>query len=838
MPALWVEDGGAIDQEAAARGLSVRLLEREIPMLPPELTDACRLTADEARPVLILSVRPGPRAGAAGGCACPWGRARPRAALEAGEGSAPVRRLAALAEGRRQRRRRAGAWQQLHPADRIAVREGRAAPAAEGVEDRIDSELRLLAAEAIARLCRDAAPAIHAAREAPPAESGIPGATDSTSAEVLRTHLLEGGAPRERLGTPPAPHAGLGLPACAPGASPLSSYVDLAMQRQLLWIAGRRPDPLTAEDLERILLETREAREAAERVRRGSRRYWDAQVARGLRGRGAPGVRGRRTARPRAPGTAARGSGGVPCPGPPGAAAAGGAGPAPAGAGGAGLRPAGPVAAGRPRARPESGPAPPGLRMLRAGPSAALAGACWLLAGAAAAGEPETEASRFWPAWRGPLGTGASPHAEPPLRWSQTRNLRWKASLPGGGHSTPVVWGDRVFITAAVPYGEPLPPTYSGLPGGHDERPVTHRHRFVVLALSRTTGRVLWQRVVRHDLPRAGGHYTASLASASAVTDGEHLVASFGSHGIYGLDLEGELLWELDLGPMDPLHGHGEGSSPALTGGTLIVNWDHEGESFLAAFDKRTGALRWKAPREPASSWTTPIVTDAGGRTQVVVSGSGGVRGYDLADGRRIWECPGLSVENVVATPVAGFGLVFAGSSYDRQAVLAIPLQPAADEDRRAPPGRLEPHPGGAVRPLLPALRGRPLLRPPLPEHPHPRRRPNGAGPAGADAPERPRPGLRLSRRRCRPRVRHQPQRRHRGGQSRRLARPPGRQPSRRQLQRLGGTGRRRALPARTTPPLLHRGASAPGPVNPAGAGGVNRVEAGWGRATRSWSAG
>ena len=318
--------------------------------------------------------------------------------------------------------------------------------------------------------------------------------------------------------------------------------------------------------------------------------------------------------------------------------------------------------------------------MLRAGPSAALAGACWLLAGAAAAGEPETEASRFWPAWRGPLGTGASPHAEPPLQWSQTRNLRWKASLPGGGHSTPVVWGDRVFITAAVPYGEPLPPTYSGLPGGHDERPVTHRHRFVVLALSRTTGRVLWQRIVRHDLPRAGGHYTASLASASAVTDGEHLVASFGSHGIYGLDLEGELLWELDLGPMEPLHGHGEGSSPALAGGTLIVNWDHEGESFLAAFDKRTGALRWKAPREPASSWTTPIVTDAGGRIQVVVSGSGGVRGYDLADGRRIWECPGLSVENVVATPVAGFGLVFAGSSYDRQAVLAIPLQAAADE--------------------------------------------------------------------------------------------------------------------------------------------------------------
>ena len=318
--------------------------------------------------------------------------------------------------------------------------------------------------------------------------------------------------------------------------------------------------------------------------------------------------------------------------------------------------------------------------MVRAGLSAALAGVCCLLAGAAAAGEPRTEGDRFWPAWRGPRGTGAAAHADPPLKWSETRNLRWKAALPGGGHSTPVVWGDRIYITAAVPYGDRLTPVYSGLPGSHDERPVTHRHRFVVLALSRDTGRVLWQRVVREALPRAGGHYTASLASASAVTDGEHLVASFGSHGIYGLDLDGELLWELDLGPMEPLHGHGEGSSPALSGGTVVVNWDHEGESFLAAFDKGTGALRWKSPRGRASSWTTPIVTDAGGPAQVVVSGSGGVRGYDLADGRMIWECPGLSVENVVATPVAGLGLVFAGSSYDRQAVLAIPLQPSEGE--------------------------------------------------------------------------------------------------------------------------------------------------------------
>ena len=314
--------------------------------------------------------------------------------------------------------------------------------------------------------------------------------------------------------------------------------------------------------------------------------------------------------------------------------------------------------------------------------SPALAAALCLLAGGAASEDEPAARDRFWPGWRGPLATGAAPHADPPVAWSESLNLRWKAELPGGGHSTPVVWGDRVFVTAAVPYGESLPPAYSGLPGAHDEHPVTHRRRFVVLALGRASGRVLWQRVVRDDLPRAGGHRTASLASPSPVTDGEHLIVSFGSHGLYGLDLDGELLWEVDLGPMRPLHGHGEGSSPALFGGTLVVNWDHEGDSFLAAFDKGTGALRWKSPREPASSWTTPIVVDAGGRPQVVVSGSRTVRGYDLATGEMIWQCPGLSVENVVATPAAGFGLVFAGSSYDRQAVLAIPLQPAAGETR------------------------------------------------------------------------------------------------------------------------------------------------------------
>lgn len=304
---------------------------------------------------------------------------------------------------------------------------------------------------------------------------------------------------------------------------------------------------------------------------------------------------------------------------------------------------------------------------------------CFLLPPSAQALEEarEAEAQRYWPQWRGPFGSGVAPEADPPIEWSETKNIRWKLALPGRGHSTPILWGDRIFVTTAVPYGDALPSQYSGAPGGHDELPITHRHKFIVLALNRHDGKVLWEKTVREDLPHQGGHYTASLASASPVTDGQMLFAFFGSWGLYGLDLNGELKWQADFGKMLTLHGHGEGSSPALYRDTLIINWDHEGQSFVVAFDKWTGKELWKAEREGGTSWTTPIVVEHGGKPQVIISGSKRVQGYDLATGALLWECRGLSVENVVSSPVAGGGMVYAGSSYDRQALLAIRLDGA-----------------------------------------------------------------------------------------------------------------------------------------------------------------
>ncbi len=205
---------------------------------------------------------------------------------------------------------------------------------------------------------------------------------------------------------------------------------------------------------------------------------------------------------------------------------------------------------------------------------------------------------------------------------------------------------------------------------------MTSRHEFVILAISRQTGQVLWQRSLHQELPHEGGHYTGSLASGSPVTDGERVIAFFGSYGLDCLDTDGKPQWKRDLGRMQTKHGHGEGSSPVLFGDTLVINWDHEGQSFVIALDKRTGQQRWKVDRSEVTSWATPIVVNHRGKPQVIVSGTRRVRGYDLSDGRVIWECGGLSA-NIAASPVSADGMVYVASSYDTRAMLAIRLEGA-----------------------------------------------------------------------------------------------------------------------------------------------------------------
>ena len=287
------------------------------------------------------------------------------------------------------------------------------------------------------------------------------------------------------------------------------------------------------------------------------------------------------------------------------------------------------------------------------------------------------QADKQWGQWRGPMGTGAAPaDANPPVEWSETKNVRWKTPLFGMGHSSPVVWGNKIFLTAAVPFGEKRTPVFDNAPGSHDNLPVSQMHRFLVFCVERATGRVLWRTQVSEAFPHVGGHMSGSLASASPVTDGRHVVAFFGSQGLYCLDVEGKVLWAKDLGKMQTKHAHGEGASPLLANGVLVVPWDHEGDSAVYAIDVKSGEERWKRQRDEVTSWSTPIAVRHDDRTQVIVSATGRIRAYDLADGSVVWECGGMS-NNVVASPVAGDGMVFCGCSYGKRIMIAIKLKGA-----------------------------------------------------------------------------------------------------------------------------------------------------------------
>lgn len=281
-----------------------------------------------------------------------------------------------------------------------------------------------------------------------------------------------------------------------------------------------------------------------------------------------------------------------------------------------------------------------------------------------------------WAQWRGPLGTGESPTARPPTRWSETENVRWKTPLPGLGHSSPVVWDQTIFVTTAIPFGPKFAPIPDNAPGSHDNLSVSQKFKFAVIAVNRADGKIKWQQEVHQAIPHEGAHRSGSLASGSPVTDGKHIIAYFGTYGIYCFDMKGKLVWEKSLGKMNTKHGHGEGASPALFDDTVVINWDHEGDSFIVALNKNNGEELWRADRKEVTSWSSPIVYSHRGTPQVIVAGTGAVRGYDLKTGAIIWECSGLS-NNVVATPIAKDGMVYVGSSYEIKSMFAIKLDGA-----------------------------------------------------------------------------------------------------------------------------------------------------------------
>ena len=286
-----------------------------------------------------------------------------------------------------------------------------------------------------------------------------------------------------------------------------------------------------------------------------------------------------------------------------------------------------------------------------------------------------------WPQWRGPLATGEAPDANPLVEWSESRNVKWKIAVPGMGASTPIVWNDTIYLQSSEPTGPDKTPrqtsfafpetmdVYKGLTYVR----ATRDHEFSLIALDRATGAVRWRRVLRVELPEEGRHPTNTYASASPSTDGEHIIAFFGSRGLFGLTMDGRVLWEKDFGQMDTRNGWGEGASPALFRDRVIVTWDHEGDSFIAALDKRTGRELWRRGRQEPTTWATPLIVPVGNRVQVITNGQQHVRAYDLETGEDVWHGPGLTF-NSIPSPSHENGLAFLTSGFQGSVLVAVDL--------------------------------------------------------------------------------------------------------------------------------------------------------------------
>jgi outer membrane protein assembly factor BamB len=302
-------------------------------------------------------------------------------------------------------------------------------------------------------------------------------------------------------------------------------------------------------------------------------------------------------------------------------------------------------------------------------PGAIFLNAIAILAPLVGPDEPGGEAVQYWPQWRGPLCSGVAPHANPPLHWSETNNVKWKAPIPGEGDSTPIVWSNKVFILTAVP---------AGAPGDSRSEKPTQQFQFTVLCYNRQDGNVLWQKVARQEVPHEGHQENNTFASASPVTDGSIVCAYFGSRGMHCYDMDGNLKWEKDFGKMHTKNSFGEGSSPALYGDIIVMYWDQEGTDFIAAFDKNTGKELWRQPRDEGTGWSTPLIVDYAGRQQVIVNATRKVRSYDLATGKEVWECGGQTA-NAIPTPVAFDGVVYVTSGFRGSALEAIKMDHTGD---------------------------------------------------------------------------------------------------------------------------------------------------------------
>ncbi|MFK7820208.1 MAG: PQQ-binding-like beta-propeller repeat protein [Planctomycetaceae bacterium] len=286
-----------------------------------------------------------------------------------------------------------------------------------------------------------------------------------------------------------------------------------------------------------------------------------------------------------------------------------------------------------------------------------------------------------WHQWRGPDATGSSLTAKPPVRWSETENVQWKVKIDGNGSSVPIVWGEKVFLLTAINTKKVDP----SLPKPEDQpkrifgvKDPNTSYQYVVICLNRNTGDELWRDVAVEKIPNEGVHRDNDFASASPTTDGERLYCWFGSAGLFCYDLSGKRLWAKQLGEVKMGARLGEGCSPVLHDGKLVIVRDCQQQSYIVVLDAKTGDEIWRKNRDEGNGWATPRVISHSGKTQVVMPGTKAIRSYDLANGDLIWQCSGLT-SNCIPCPVVQGDVVYCMTGYEGHKLMALPLSAKGD---------------------------------------------------------------------------------------------------------------------------------------------------------------
>lgn len=273
-----------------------------------------------------------------------------------------------------------------------------------------------------------------------------------------------------------------------------------------------------------------------------------------------------------------------------------------------------------------------------------------------------------WPSFRGPGASGTAPTKNPPERWNGTtgENILWKIPIPGLAHSSPVVWGNQVFVTTAIS-GRASAGFKPGIYGDGDASDDLSPHRWMVYAIDKRTGKIAWEREAASGVPRNKRHIKSTYASASPATDGRIVVAWFGSEGVFAYDVNGTPLWKVDLGRVDmgaydiPAFEWGPASSPIIWKDLVLLQCDTQADSFLLALDAQSGKVVWKTDRDELPSWGTPTVVDTSQGPVLVTNASNFIRGYDPRTGQELWRLGGSS-KITAPTPIAAGELIVVAS--------------------------------------------------------------------------------------------------------------------------------------------------------------------------------